>query len=136
MLPSWDESCSTGLEAIDGQHRRLLGLVDALDRAELASAGAGVIGRLLDRVMDCSMSHFLVEESLMESVGYPQRDQDRMIAQHRSVPPLESFHREWLTGDEFGLDQRLADFIDADSAAQSHDRPRRSAHVWGLPVLA
>ena len=135
VFPSWDESYATGLAVIDGYHRRLLGLVDALDRAELASANAGIVGRLLDHVMDCAMSHFVAEESLMASVGYPRCDQDRMIAQHRAVQPLGSFGREWLTGEEFVLDRRLADFVHDDSAGLAHEG-LRSAHVRRLPVLA
>jgi hemerythrin len=113
MIRSWDESYETGNPTIDLQHRRLLGLVDALEEAERASAGAAVISRLVERVMESTVSHFLTEESLMAQVGYPQRDQDEMIAQHRSVLPLGSFRTEWLTAHEFGLDERLADFIRA-----------------------
>jgi hemerythrin-like metal-binding protein len=155
MLHSWDASCSTGISAIDVQHRRLLGLVDALDRAEQASAGAAVIGILLDHVMDCAVSHFLTEEALMARVDYPRRDQDEMIEQHRTVLPLLSFRREWLTDDEFGLDRKLAAFVDGRSPARplgpatdreaTLRRPGRlhdhrssvgSAHVRRLPAMA
>ena len=154
MLPSWNESYATGVSAIDGQHQRLLGLVDALDKAERASAGAEVIGTLLDQVMDCAVSHFLAEESLMARMDYPRRDQDEMIEQHRAVLPLLSFRREWLTQDELGLDQKLAAFVERElsvhpvgPATDSATRPRPgrldddrislgSAHVRRLHAMA
>ena len=111
MIRSWTEAYVTGNPTIDRQHRELLGQIDALETAEHASAGAAVISVLLEHVMELTVSHFLSEESLMERVGYPRHDQDEMIGQHRSVLPLGSLCREWLTTHEFGLDEKLADFI-------------------------
>jgi hemerythrin len=111
VIRSWAEAYVTGNPTIDRQHRELLGQIDALEAAEHASAGSAVISILLEHVMELTVSHFLSEESLMARVGYPQHDQDEMIGQHRSVLPLGSLCREWLTTHEFGLDERLADFI-------------------------
>jgi hemerythrin len=131
MSVSWNPSYETGNTAIDLQHRELLAMVDEL---ELAQAGAhssrDVILKVLDRVMDFASTHFVMEEKLMDEIGYPSPAREEMIEQHRdftsyvrqrvlefhngeldTVLPLREFLSERLTAHEFGRDKRLADFI-------------------------
>jgi hemerythrin len=124
----WVESYETGNAEIDRQHHELLDLVSELEAAEKESPDS--LYRVLDHVMDFTVTHFLREEKLMDEVGYPAEARDEMIAQHQefvgyarlrfiefregalvSVLPLQAFLVGWLTLHEFGLDRLLADFI-------------------------
>ena len=128
MAVVWDEAFETGHIEIDRQHRELLALVDDLESAEAESPDA--LLRVLEHVMEFTLTHFLLEEDLMVEVSYPQLPREQMIEQHReftsyarlrvlefrkgslvSVLPLQAFLAEWLTRHEFGLDRLLADFI-------------------------
>lgn len=131
MSVTWDPSYETGNVAIDLQHRQLLAIVDELESAEVRGSGTRkLILEVLDRVMEFTLSHFVMEEQLMAQVDYPSPACDEMILQHReftayarlrvlesrngdivSVLPLQVFLAGWLTIHEFGLDKLLADFI-------------------------
>jgi len=133
MTVIWAESYETGNFDIDQQHRELLALVDELECAESESKDA--LFRVLDHVMDFTVTHFSREEDLMIEVDYPLPARDQMIEQHKefvayvrlrfiefrggelvSVMPLQAFLVGWLTLHEFGLDRALADFIRAREA--------------------
>lgn len=135
MAPTWDDSMETGDSQIDDQHRRILGLIDELESAELADGTADTIYRLLGDVMDLTVTHFAMEEDLMIRVAYPLNLAEEMIQQHLeftsyarlrvlefrtgedlSVIPLQVFLKNWLVGHEFGLDRRLVAWIKASSA--------------------
>ena len=132
MAVTWDRAFETGHVEIDRQHRELLALVDGLESAEAESPDT--LLRVLEQVMDFTLTHFLLEEALMVEVSYPQLPRERMIEQHReftsyarlrvlefrkgelvSVLPLQTFLADWLTGHEFGHDRLLADFIRGNS---------------------
>lgn len=128
---TWDPSYETGNIAIDLQHRQLLAIVDELESAEVHARGSReTLLKVLDHVMEFTVSHFFMEEDLMAAVDYPSPACDEMILQHReftsyarlrvvefrqdaltSVLPLQAFLSGWLTIHEFGLDKLLADYI-------------------------
>jgi len=133
MAVIWVDSYETGNADIDQQHRELLDLVEELECAENESQDA--LFRVLDHVMDFTVTHFVREENLMAEVDYPAAAQAEMIEQHQefvsyarlrfiefrdgelvSVMPLQAFLVGWLTLHEFGLDRILADFIRAQEA--------------------
>jgi hemerythrin len=128
---TWDRSYETGNAAIDVQHRELLAVVDELEWAQVCAHDSreAILG-VLDRVVSFATTHFVMEENLMEQVGYPSPAREKMIEQHReftayvrervlefhngeldSVLPLCAFLSERLTAHEFGRDKLLADFI-------------------------
>jgi hemerythrin len=131
MTTGWDDSMATGDPHIDSQHKELIGLVDDLERVQIESVGAlAPVYDLLERVMDVTVSHFLMEEDLMRRVAYPVAPRDTMLEQHKefthyarlrvlefrkghsaSVVPLQGFLREWLVEHEFGLDRLLVEWI-------------------------
>jgi len=121
----------TGDPVIDGQHRRIIGLVDDLQSAEDNCEREQALN-LLVRVMDFTITHFALEEDLMREVEYPPEPTMEMIEQHREftayarlrviefstaaascVPPLGAYLREWLVDHEFGLDRILVAWIRA-----------------------
>jgi hemerythrin len=127
----WDDAYITGSDDIDRQHRELLHIVDELGTVEVETQGSrqAILG-VLTHITDFAISHFLMEEDLMQRVAYPAAATESMVAQHReftsyarmrvlefrkgeliSVRPLRAFLCEWLTLHEFGLDRVLADFI-------------------------
>ncbi len=77
-LLQWQESLDTGIEVIDDQHRRIVGMINQLHRAHAGGSQLRV-GDALDELVDYTLSHFAFEEELMEEAGYP------FCAAHRRV---------------------------------------------------
>lgn len=70
MIPiEWSAAFETGIDVIDGQHRRIIDHINALralgDRAEHAAVAEQING-----LIEYTYCHFAFEEALMEEVGY------------------------------------------------------------------
>ncbi len=77
----WDSNLDTGIEVIDNQHKRIVEYINKLDVAREMHSQEEV-GRVLDELVDYTLSHFTFEESLMEEAGYP------FINAHKKVHQL------------------------------------------------
>lgn len=66
---AWTSNLDTGIEVIDGQHRRIVEYINQLDDARI-SRNRDVIGRVIDDTVDYTLSHFGFEEALIEDAGY------------------------------------------------------------------
>lgn len=65
----WSEDLVTGIEVIDGQHRRI---VDMINQLHLVQQGAEPqkVGQVIDELVDYTISHFAFEEAMLEEAGY------------------------------------------------------------------
>jgi hemerythrin len=70
-LINWSDSMSIGLPEVDDQHKKLVGIVNALHDAMLKGHARDVMGRLLDEVIDYTVYHFGTEERLFKEKSYP-----------------------------------------------------------------
>lgn len=65
----WTDDLDTGIDVIDGQHRRIVDYInklrDAHERGDRALLGAAI-----EETVDYTLSHFGFEEALMEDAGY------------------------------------------------------------------
>ncbi|MDP2136077.1 MAG: bacteriohemerythrin, partial [Sulfuritalea sp.] len=81
QLVSWTPDLSVGIEALDDQHRRIVDYINELHEAGLRKDRAA-IGRVLDALMEYTVSHFSFEEALMKQAGYD------FFAPHKKVHEL------------------------------------------------
>lgn len=65
----WTEDFSTGINVIDGQHKRIIHYINQLNDAQSLNEPE-LIGEVLVNLIDYTLSHFAFEESLMDDVGY------------------------------------------------------------------
>jgi hemerythrin len=114
---------------MDGEHRVLAALVDAIERgASRADASPGELQDLLLRLVEETADHFAAEHELMRATAYPEREahvreHDRLL---RHVSALLSSHaagrpsitiftarslREWLEKHIEGSDRALAEYL-------------------------
>jgi hemerythrin len=127
MIKSWDKSLETGNEQIDNQHRELIKLIDYLNEPQRNDDD---VLKLLDKVFEFTVVHFLSEEELMRRVNYPPDEIKVMVEQHHEfksyvrlrilefrlgrkldIKSFKLFVENFLKVHEFGLDRRLADWI-------------------------
>jgi hemerythrin len=83
---NWDESFLTGLPLVDGQHKRLVDIVN--DMGELSMSGGTVdpqeLAAVTKEMLDYAETHFRDEEELMEKSGLDSRHISFHHAQHGS----------------------------------------------------
>lgn len=69
MAIVWTSELNTGIDVIDGQHRRIVDYINELENAAAQNNHLSV-GHVLDELVDYTLSHFAFEESLQEKAGY------------------------------------------------------------------
>ncbi len=124
----WLAEYSVGIAAIDGQHQRLVAMINELHQALLARRSREVMGAILSQLVDYTELHFTFEESLMARYDYPghqshQEAHEQMRAKvlalrddhqaGRAVISLAvmAFLKDWLSGHILGTDHLYKDFF-------------------------
>jgi hemerythrin-like metal-binding protein len=92
-LVSWSAEFETGLPALDDPHREM---VKGFNRLVAATEGKADAAAALGRLLDALERHFLEEDALMRTSGFPQ------AAQHQA---LHAFLVQWGRG----LEARVAE---------------------------
>lgn len=75
----WDKSFETGIQVIDGQHRRLVDLVNGLHDAMLQMKAKETIEGVLSELVDYTRYHFHTEERAFSRYGYQAADEHARI---------------------------------------------------------
>jgi two-component system NtrC family sensor kinase len=70
----WDESLSVGLASVDYQHRRLVGMINALDEAVTVGSDEPALRRIIKGLYDYTEYHFSTEQEMMRAAGPSLRD--------------------------------------------------------------
>lgn len=65
----WVPELDTGIDEIDRQHRRIVDYINKLYELRSTHDREG-LGEVIGEMVDYTVSHFVFEESLMESAGY------------------------------------------------------------------
>jgi hemerythrin-like metal-binding protein len=79
----WKNEYLMGVTAIDEQHKQLFRMGARFRDAIAAHKGKAMLEELLDSLARYMEGHFQVEERLMTSIDYPEREQH--MAQHRDL---------------------------------------------------
>jgi len=66
----WSDNYATGINVIDGQHKRIIEYLNQLDSMDTDSDKSGV-REVLFNLLDYTLSHFTFEEALMDEAGFP-----------------------------------------------------------------
>ena len=113
-LIEWTNELSVGLDEIDEQHKILVNLLNELHKAITEKKGSAACGHILDELIQYTIVHFAVEESLMRIFDYPYYEEhkghhkeltDQVLELQRKFRSgqavitfeLMGFLRKWLT---------------------------------------
>lgn len=127
-LLTWDRSITTGLNVIDQQHKQLVDLINDLHRAMKQGSSVTEAGRILDRLISYTASHFATEEKLFQQHNYPEfsrhkKQHDKLVEQVVDFQKefnngnavlsaeLMNFLREWLVGHIKKADMEYVPFL-------------------------
>ena len=72
-LIQWSSGLEVGHSNIDTQHKKLVDLVNTLNDAMTQGKAKDILGKLLDELIAYTVSHFAMEEQLMQAHSYPDR---------------------------------------------------------------
>lgn len=81
MAIVWTSDLDTGITVIDQQHMRIVDYINQMEGAQ-KKRDRTMVGKVLDELVDYTLSHFAFEESLQEEAGYP------FVKPHRKVHEL------------------------------------------------
>ncbi len=123
-LMTWTPKLSVGVEVLDEDHKRLIGMLNELFDAMQAGHGKDSLGRTLDGLVQYTKIHFAREEKFFAQTGYAdaiahkqQHDaltkqvidvQQKYAAGATSTLSLEvmQFLKNWLVKHIQGTDQK------------------------------
>lgn len=127
-LFTWSSKLETGIDQIDGQHKRLVGLINQLhDEVSRSEPDHAAVGDVLAGLIDYTYDHFIVEEEMFQRFEYPHEDAHRdehnsftaraheLLAQHEKgeTPGQEAleFLKDWLTHHIMEVDMAYVPFF-------------------------
>ena len=67
----WSKDLDTGFAVIDNQHRRIVDYINDLYEARTSGDKKEDIGKIIDELIEYTLSHFTFEESMQEEARYP-----------------------------------------------------------------
>ncbi|MHB8156139.1 MAG: bacteriohemerythrin [Desulfocucumaceae bacterium] len=67
----WNDSCSVHVGEIDGQHQKLIGLLNDLHDAMTRGQGKDVVDSIINGLVDYTKTHFATEEKYFALYKYP-----------------------------------------------------------------
>jgi len=79
----WKDEYSVGINSIDLQHQKLLGLINQLQTAVDHKTGEAFENEALEALVDYTRTHFTYEEGLLKDNAYP--DYEPHKAQHEEM---------------------------------------------------
>ena len=127
-LMKWNNSLSVGIDEVDQQHQKLIGLINDLHLNMKRQEGNHTIGNILKDLVDYTVYHFGAEEKLMHEHGYEDYENHKSI--HKKLinrvadfqtkfnaggtsvdSDLMNFLKDWLIKHIQGTDKQYAPFF-------------------------
>jgi hemerythrin len=94
----WTEDLSVGLQEIDEQHKILINLINRLfNEAILKRADKAIIAEIIDELIQYTIVHFTVEESLFRIFDYPEGE-DHQIHHDQLKKEVIKFRKKFAEG--------------------------------------
>lgn len=124
----WQSSFSVGIESIDHDHKKLLGMINQLQAAAHYKTDDDMVENVLNELLDYTQYHFSREENMMQQCNYPGLDNHKrqhaaMIAQvnkyikeyrvdkTRTIEDVAVYLKTWLVNHINGSDQSYAPYL-------------------------
>jgi hemerythrin-like metal-binding protein len=109
-LITWSDTLSVGIEQIDNEHKRLLVLLNELNRALDAGVGQGALGGVLEGLVHYASYHFTHEEDLFRRSDYPGYEAHLRQHQILTAKAVEVY-TNFQSGEAEVLPSEVLDFL-------------------------
>jgi hemerythrin len=129
----WSEKYSVGVPSIDGQHKKLIEIINSLYDSMRAGHGELALGKTLDDLLSYTRTHFRFEENLLQSKGYPDLVAHKKVHESLTAQVLDlvnqhkagkttlsiqtgTFLKNWLANHILATDQKYSEHLIARGA--------------------
>jgi len=129
-LFQWDDSLSVNVAEIDGQHQKLVAMINNLNEAMKQGKGKDVLGPIVSELVSYAGSHFATEEAYFNKFKYPAAASHKIehvnfvkkVTEFKSgfdsgkLPltiEVMNFLKDWLKGHILGTDKKYVPFFNA-----------------------
>jgi hemerythrin-like metal-binding protein len=136
----WTEDLHTNNALIDGEHRRLIDLLNALFRTMEDGAASSLLSKAMNDLFVCAREHFEHEEAEMERIRYVaalahHAEHAKLLQQlgglkqmldaggRINVPAVADFLSAWLRDHILASDLRLATALKPERSAARATEP-------------
>ncbi|HHB92162.1 MAG TPA: bacteriohemerythrin [Thioploca sp.] len=144
---AWDDELSVEIQEIDEQHKVLVNLINRLFNEALVKHNVAVANEILAELIQYTIIHFSVEESLFRIFDYP--DYEKHKAQHELLKKqvvelknrieqgeeitieLISFLRSWLKKHILQEDKKYSKFFMEKGLQVSWAKKFWLGRIWG-----
>jgi hemerythrin len=109
-LITWDESFNIGVETINDQHKKLIGLLNGLFEIVKDIKQADKIEKIISELDDYIKYHFSFEEKCFKDFEYPEKDKHAQM--HKIyIEKIEEFKQKFKENKIF-LSYEIMDFLE------------------------
>lgn len=148
LFVEWTNDLSVGIEEIDEQHKIIVNLINRLfDETVAHQANSGVMNEILHELVEYTVIHFAVEESLFRIFHYPgteahTRHHDELKAQVVDIQKkvnkgeaqvnteLLMFLKKWLTNHIQQEDKLYGPFLLKQGVKSSWSEKSWLGRIW------
>jgi hemerythrin len=106
---NWEDHFNVGIREIDTQHQKLVQMLNELYEAMKAGKGNDAVGKILNGMIQYTVSHFATEERYMKLHGYP--DFDTHKKEHDSLTKQVSDLQEQFKTGQAALSMKVGNFL-------------------------
>lgn len=127
-LIKWSDQYSVTFSRIDEQHKKLIDLINDLHDALAAAKAKEALGKILQGLINYTVTHFAFEEQMMKTHAYPdfanhKKMHDDLVKQVSDLnqkftagntfitTEVMNFLKTWLTGHIMNVDKKLGAFL-------------------------
>ena len=108
-LITWGKKLEVGIGIIDSQHRRLVNLINQLDKAIEEGRGNEVVADTLKGLIDYTHTHFRTEEELLKEHDY--EDYDLHCREHRIFTDQIEIYRDRLDAGSLRISSNVMGYM-------------------------
>jgi hemerythrin len=102
----WGEILSVGVNEIDEDHRKLVGIFNILNHAVKDGESPEYLAATLEELINCTVWHFSHEERLMLKYRYPEMAEHQ--AEHRDlIKSAQELQQELLRAEQAVADEHI-----------------------------
>lgn len=104
-LIEWNNELSVGIDEIDEQHKVLIGMLNKLyNETIMQRGGLGVVNNVLKELVQYTIIHFAVEESLFRIFDYPNYEAHKKQHEHLKDEVINIYNRVKAGKDTVNVD--------------------------------
>lgn len=74
----WDDALSVNIVEVDGQHQKLIAMINSLYDAMRQGKSGDVIEAIVNGLIDYAEEHFALEEGYFDQYGYPDAESHKV----------------------------------------------------------